>query len=232
MPDMQLDDLFKRVSPGSGGPARCGRPTKGGTPCNQYPVMVGRGGCRYHLTAEERAEYARFRAEVDATQSSQVEEPPKRSVHEASDVTKALGRLPAFLLWNPEIPPPEPDPYLALYTQGAALEELQNAFDVDDPRLQLARWQDERCALCGKRQGLVEDHDHATGLTRGYLCTSCNAREGFAGHIQPFALYRAFPPTALLGLTIRYRHPITGELDYGTGPGRDDPWVNPSVGLF
>lgn len=43
-------------------------------------------------------------------------------------------------------------------------------------------WQDGRCALCGFRDRLVEDHDHDTGLVRGMLCQSCNTTEGFSGH--------------------------------------------------
>lgn len=76
----------------------------------------------------------------------------------------------------------------------------------------LARWQDGRCAICGKVRDLVCDHDHATGLVRGWLCQSCNAREG--ANEDPdtiFARYRERPPSAILGLTIRYLNPVTGE---------------------
>jgi len=44
-------------------------------------------------------------------------------------------------------------------------------------------WQDGRCAGCGvrpdilRRQRLVLDHDHGTGLTRGHLCVRCNRME-------------------------------------------------------
>jgi hypothetical protein len=76
----------------------------------------------------------------------------------------------------------------------------------------LARWQDGRCAICGRVSDLVCDHDHATGLVRGWLCRSCNTTEG-TNH-QPdtiFTRYRERHPAAILGLTIRYLNPVTGE---------------------
>jgi hypothetical protein len=46
-------------------------------------------------------------------------------------------------------------------------------------RDEVVAWQAGRCAICAKPEmPLVEDHDHYTGLTRGWLCSSCNAREG------------------------------------------------------
>lgn len=77
----------------------------------------------------------------------------------------------------------------------------------------LVDWQDGRCAVCGKHvSDLVLDHDHATGLVRGLLCRSCNTLEGT--HLEPgtiFSLYRERHPAAILGLTIRYLNPVTGE---------------------
>ncbi|CAB4179406.1 Recombination endonuclease VII [uncultured Caudovirales phage] len=39
--------------------------------------------------------------------------------------------------------------------------------------------QDYKCAICGVHEenvtkALAVDHDHATGLVRGYLCNNCN----------------------------------------------------------
>ncbi|MYS75161.1 hypothetical protein GTY88_32795 [Streptomyces sp. SID5926] len=73
-------------------------------------------------------------------------------------------------------------------------------------------WQAGRCAVCGETdRRMVCDHDHATGLVRGWLCVSCNTREGVA--VGPagtlFAAYRERPPTTILGLRIRYRDPLT-----------------------
>lgn len=67
-------------------------------------------------------------------------------------------------------------------------------------------WQAERCAICGgRRSHLVEDHDHTTGLVRGWLCQSCNASEGFAAASESrYVRYRAKNPATMLGITIRY----------------------------
>lgn len=38
-------------------------------------------------------------------------------------------------------------------------------------------WHDGRCAMCGSAGRVVEDHCHATGFVRGFLCEPCNAAE-------------------------------------------------------
>lgn len=38
-------------------------------------------------------------------------------------------------------------------------------------------WHDGRCAMCGSSGRTVEDHCHATGFVRGFLCEPCNAAE-------------------------------------------------------
>lgn len=85
------------------------------------------------------------------------------------------------------------------------------ALDLTDPRGALRAWHAGRCGACGRSDvtRLVEDHDHATQLTRGYLCDPCNVREGLHAN-GVFDLYRQRPPVALLGLA-----PITY-------PGRHD----------
>ncbi|MFJ1588324.1 endonuclease domain-containing protein [Streptomyces sp. NPDC088197] len=75
-----------------------------------------------------------------------------------------------------------------------------------------AAWQRDRCAICsvpGRRGGqqgtLVLDHDHVTGLSRGYLCHRCNKRESHSTPVDGrYPNYRRLPPTALLGLNFRY----------------------------
>lgn len=97
--------------------------------------------------------------------------------------------------------------------QADVLWSLERAANgVGEGESVLAEWQDGRCAVCGRVSDLVLDHDHASGLVRGWLCRSCNTLEGM--HQEPdtiFSLYRERHPAAILGLTIRYLHPITGE---------------------
>lgn len=74
-------------------------------------------------------------------------------------------------------------------------------------------WQQSRCAICGRpgRRGgtrsdsLVLDHDHKSGIARGFLCHPCNKREGLD---RPgdgrYANYRRRPPAALLGFSVPY----------------------------
>jgi hypothetical protein len=98
--------------------------------------------------------------------------------------------------------------------QAGVLWDLELAADAliggDDGVL--ARWQDGRCAICGRVRDLVLDHDHATGLVRGWLCNSCNTTEGTNQEPDTiFSLYRERHPAVILGLTIRYLNPITGE---------------------
>ncbi|RIH58131.1 hypothetical protein D3C59_37105 [Streptomyces sp. SHP22-7] len=72
-------------------------------------------------------------------------------------------------------------------------------------------WHHGRCAICGAAADLLQDHDHRTGLVRGYLCTGCNTREA---HYGDAALLREVPPASpavILGVSIRYVHPVTGQ---------------------
>ncbi|MFB7592417.1 endonuclease domain-containing protein [Streptomyces sp. NPDC056169] len=75
----------------------------------------------------------------------------------------------------------------------------------------LSWWQAGRCAVCGVTGlHLAEDHDHVSGLVRGYLCRSCNTREGMTGGSDnPFGRYRVKHPTSILGLELRYWDPFT-----------------------
>lgn len=69
----------------------------------------------------------------------------------------------------------------------------------------VSRWQARRCAVCGSSPAaLYEDHDHGTGLTRGYLCPSCNAGEGLSSR-EVFRWYRERSPASILGVRVRYR---------------------------
>lgn len=77
----------------------------------------------------------------------------------------------------------------------------------------VAKWQQDRCAICAvhmprttkwsqRSDGLFEDHDHATGDSRGFLCPRCNTGEGFNRH-PVYALYRERNPASMLGIRSR-----------------------------
>lgn len=103
-------------------------------------------------------------------------------------------------------------------------------------QVRLMEFQGARCALCPVGEDLVLDHDHDTGLIRGYLCRGCNTSEG-AGNQHPiFVEYRRRPPAAVLGIQERYIDPLTQrpaltnrELRVALG-GTADPPVNPFLG--
>ena len=74
---------------------------------------------------------------------------------------------------------------------------------------ELALWHDGRCGICGPCWGdLVLDHDHETGLVRGYLCRGCNAKEGARYPAPAIAHWRAgLNSAALVGLReVYYLH--------------------------
>ena len=82
-------------------------------------------------------------------------------------------------------------------------EALQLCFLGGDPRM--GEFHRDRCAICDRaeRRGLVHDHCHDTGQSRGWLCRSCNIREGLSGNL-PFARYRLWHPAAILDVHEMY----------------------------
>lgn len=77
-----------------------------------------------------------------------------------------------------------------------------------DPRPDddLHTWQRGRCAMCERKLILVLDHDHASGLTRGYLCHRCNNLEA-TSTAPEFARWRdGCNPARLHG----WEEPFTG----------------------
>lgn len=97
----------------------------------------------------------------------------------------------------------------------------------DSGRDLLIAWQDGRCALCGETGALVEDHDHETGMVRGFLCRTCNSMEGHAseGADGRIGCYRERPPTVILGIGFQYIDPWTGRTAEHRTEGFD-PWAN------
>lgn len=86
----------------------------------------------------------------------------------------------------------------------------------------LREWHDGRCGICDKVKVLVLDHDHRTGLARGYLCIGCNTAEGIAkGPRDIYARWRARPATEVLALRFAYqpgKNPAAPNLDHQGGP--------------
>jgi hypothetical protein len=70
----------------------------------------------------------------------------------------------------------------------------------------MAEMHKDRCAICGRRcMQLRKDHDHATGLIRGWLCPSCNTSEGCDhGNEGIFAKYRERNPATMCGVRVEY----------------------------
>jgi hypothetical protein len=90
----------------------------------------------------------------------------------------------------------------------------------------LADWQDDRCAVCNGHSDVL-DHDHETGLVRGWLCRFCNGQEpgdGIPG--GRFDRYRSRNPASILGLTIRYYSPFTGWAEPMPAADPADRWKN------
>ena len=90
--------------------------------------------------------------------------------------------------------------------------------DADRLGGSLHLWQRGRCATCGEEDRLVRDHDHETGMVRGYLCRGCNTSEGSSNH-RVFQRYRRWNPARILDVWEHYVSPFHGR-DYGQWSGR------------
>lgn len=76
---------------------------------------------------------------------------------------------------------------------------------IPERGMSMAQWQDGRCAVCGfTATPLVTDHDHVTGLERGYLCRSCNTSEGQSGADIWRRWRSGSNPAAILGVEVEY----------------------------
>lgn len=165
---------------------RCGRPTKRGTPCTLFPLNAG-GTCYGHLTREERAVRDRHRKAQEAQWRAEWQ--------------RYLAQDPACWSWGP---PCSADQFRARELRegrfsAGTIEILVKAWDGG-----FDEFHQRRCAICDRRDpDLVDDHDHSTGLRRGWLCRSCNVMEG-KGHGGMFEKYRQRPPAVILGVQLPY----------------------------
>lgn len=197
----------------------CGRPTKKGASCRASVHSWLEGfevrradGCWTHMDAKFR----------DATERRREKSEAAWQAYLSSD--------PACWGWaTPN------DLGSWTYPQGTDIDQRLSddvvAIIMGDPESRAAaileHWQNGRCAICGHRSGLVEDHDHVTGLVRGYLCRGCNTQEGIhRGDDNLFGRYRHRHPTLMLGLRIRYWDPFLNDYAPALRPAatrRDNP---------
>ena len=200
----------------------CGRPTKKGTSCTRplhYWTVKGfkferADGCWWHMSQPfKEAAAARKRADEEAWLAYLYADP-------------ICWRWPAsdggaLANWT--------------YPQGKTLNEQLTeqalAAVMDSPETRatalLVHWQDGRCAICGHRRDLVEDHDHNTGMVRGYLCRGCNTQEGiYRDPDTLFGKYRERHPAKMLGLRIRYWDPFTNDYAPQKPQRTDDKWTD------
>ncbi|WP_392838782.1 endonuclease domain-containing protein [Streptomyces sp. LN500] len=175
---------------------------KGGA-CSRIPLTTGCDtaqerlwpSCYGHQTEAEREEYLALRRHARESQERAVTQDPA--------------------CWSWLVPSTLPDPGIPEDVSEQTAARLLASYEDLETRqgVQLENWQDRRCAICGRvSAGLVEDHDHQSGLVRGWLCHGCNVQEG-SSHWQSrtdttFAKYRQRPPTTILGLRVRYWDPV------------------------
>ena len=85
--------------------------------------------------------------------------------------------------------------------------EYRQTPDIVAQGCRFAMFHGGRCAMCGTIDAtLVADHDHQSGVLRGYLCGGCNAGEGSRGNASrmSFVGYRHSHPAVLLNYRERY----------------------------
>lgn len=98
---------------------------------------------------------------------------------------------------------------------------------LENGTFMVLHWQRERCAVCGRVDSLVEDHDHETGLFRGFLCRSCNIREGRnpGDGYRVWREYRERNPASICSVQERYWETWNNRFAEPARP-PSDPWEN------
>jgi hypothetical protein len=169
----------------------------------------GRTRCWHHLPRAERdaLNAAREAAEAAAWQEAIAIEPACWSWPVTDEIRDRLAR-----------------------SRDQTLSRVERAFAFIDA---LRIFDQGRCAVCGAPGNEVEDHCHWTGRVRGWLCRSCNTREGMDRHPDTvFGTYRRRHPYMILGIDEPYTGygwengaPVGGWWP-GWGEPPDDPWSN------
>jgi hypothetical protein len=191
---------------------RCTGTTRAGARCTKDAVLhfterthrPDPERCALHLEGEDRAAwkhaqspagYAEHMAALALTLPP--EQQAKIAAHEQAAYRVWVEGIPACWDWPTDTP---------VDARGGLSDATWKALGEYGRALSLVdTWQDGRCAVCGDRGSLKEDHDHATGLTRGYLCNSCNTKEGAAYRdYLVFTRYRERHPAAILGVRAEY----------------------------
>jgi hypothetical protein len=193
----------------------CTRQAKAGSPCRHHETrwpsdirLPDPHSCTDHLNDRERAAWNGYRRAIEALTPAPYD------------------YSPACWSWPP---PDDADRERVRARWGQSLgertEEMLPGFVMID-------WQQGRCAACGRVSVLIEDHDHVTGMIRGYLCGSCNTAEGmnrYAGRV--WREYRERNPASICGVSERYWDPFTKEFAEPAPPPHD-PWGgNPMRGV-
>lgn len=125
---------------------------------------------------------------------------------------------------------PVPDDFAVLHVEDVKIYAQFGQPFEPGPFEHLRAWQADRCGLCGRRSQVL-DHDHETGMARGWLCTPCNLAEGHDLGKPLFGNWRARPAVAVLGVSFRYRNAVRG-LDPGAGPALPDDLDHSPVHLL
>lgn len=224
---------------------QCGRPTARGTAC-QLPLTdwlwlpqearpaTPVQSCAAHLRGAEREFYVAAKAAMAAR-----EEAAEARFRAAEPACWSWSVPDDLNSW--EAPPPFTVGPGEFQVPQSVLDDMMAIDRTPEGRARalLSWWQDGRCAVCNVRgMHLAEDHDHVSGLVRGYLCRSCNTREGLYGEpdASPFARYRVKHPASILKLELRYWDPFTK--DYAPdrrGESKRDQWDendNALIGLL